>query len=305
MTDNLPGDPSAQFDPETRARLDERGRHWRRVLADELGEAQAASMWDGLARHAVRFRQAVPESFAASLPALSAKAGDALTRLAVARALLAAPRPELPVVLPDAVRVFWARECHRIAQRLLVAGQDADLRADSWRKELLIASGRLLPVGAGFVDFEAGVPRSYLLRGGVSQFLQGLRALTSAGGREPFLELHAHTESISGFSPDGWLASFRILAEMLRLNPHLRGVTRANWFIDPQIASISPHLVYTREVPAAHGATFLFVSHDTDGTSGALARSPTRRAMFERGEYVPQIHMMIWPRKALIEAFGR
>lgn len=230
---------------------------------------------------------------------------DSLARVCIADMLLAAPGRRLIVKLPRSMVELYEHERERIVGRLVDdGGTRADLCQDSWRKELLIAAGALLPIGAGFVDLEAGVPRSYLLRGGVLQVARVARAVLASGGFSPFAELHAHTESIAGFTEEGWAKAYRTLAELLSTNPQLRGVIRANWFIDPRIALISPKLAYTRQVPERHGATFLFLEEDRDGRSGALARSPTRRALYESGRYVPQIHMMIWPRRSLLKAFG-
>jgi hypothetical protein len=277
---------------------------------EALDAARAGWLADGdlvnrLAAHDLNFREPLAPQAAAQLQQLDAAARDQVSRSAIAEVLIAAPSRRLAVNLPGSMVEQYRTERSRIVARLVdPATGAADLLQDSWRKELLIAAGALLPIGAGFVDLQAGVPRSYLLRGGVGQCLRGLHAVVEAGGFSPFAELHAHTESIAGFSPEGWLQAYQVLAELLSANPALRGVIRANWFIDPQIATISPRLAYTRDVPARHGATFLFVEDDRAGTSGALARSPTRRELFARGDYVPQIHMMIWPRRALLRAFG-
>ncbi len=286
--------------------LDERCEQWRARIRSGLEPSLAECVIAGLALHRVTFRHAIPESLRLVMLDRECAIWDPVARLSIAGALRAVPGRDLSVRVPDSICELWRLERIRIIDRLLnETNGPASLLADSWCKELLIGAGALLPIGAGFVDVLAGVPRSYLFRGGAAQFLRGLRALVSAGGHAPFAELHAHTESIAGFSPEGWLAAYRVLAELLLLNPHLRGVIRGNWFIDPRIARISPRLTYTRAVPEQHGATFLFVAHDTAGTSGALARSPTRQQLFERGLYVPQIHMMIWPRRDLIRAFGQ
>lgn len=259
----------------------------------------------GVVAHDASFREPLPHAIAAALRRLDAATLDRVSRASIAGVLAAAPTRRLRVQLPGAVVGCYRSERLRILARLAdpLSGH-ADLLQDSWRKELLIAGGALLPIGAGFVDVQAGVPRSYLFRGGLAQGLRGLRAVVASGGFHPFVELHAHTESIGRFTPQGWLDAYRVLAALLLANPGLRGVIRANWFIDPRMASISPRLAYTREVPARHGATFLYVGEDRQGTSGALARSATRRELFASGRYVPQIHMMIWPRRALLRGFG-
>ena len=263
------------------------------------------ALLDAMAAHRVVYRQPLPADAEAALLDLPPAVRDLVTRIVVAQALLTASERELTVRLPAQVGEHYEFERKRIVDRLIRSkgGDGADLATDTWRKELLIAAGGLLPIGAGFMDVTSGVPRGYLIRGGLRQFVRAAWAIMKARGRAPFVELHAHTESMGAFSAQGWMSSYRVLAELLLLNPHLRGVIRANWFIDPRIAEISPHLAYTREVPAKHGAVFLFVEIDRCGSSGALAKSARGRALFERGEYVPRIYMMIWPRADLLRGF--
>jgi hypothetical protein len=296
--------PLAATADETRA-LEALRTQWLVRPPDAAADSPLVALLARLGDHSISFRQPLPVDVAQALHALGPDERDRFSRLAIACTLQAAPARRLPVSLPESVAGFYRQERLRIVRRLQnTTGLAADLLHDSWRKELLIAAGALLPIGAGFVDVQAGVPRSYLLRGGFAQALRGLRAVLECGGFAPFAELHAHTESIAAFTPEGWQAAYRVLAELLSANPALRGVIRANWFIDPQIATISPRLAYTRDVPGRHGARYLFVALDRQGSSGALARSPTRRALFESGRYVPQIHMMIWPRRALLQAFA-
>lgn len=207
----------------------------------------------------------------------------------------------LPLTTPESVQRLYERELDRVLAQLR-ADDDryADARHDSQRKDLAILGGRLVPVGAGFAAPRAGVPRSVLLKGGVGQFARGLVALVRGGGARPWLELHTHLDCLSDFSAAGWEQSYLRLAELLALNPHLRGVFRASWFLDPALQQISPNLAYLRELPLRHGACLLFVQRDLVGDSGALHRSARRRQLFDEGRYVPDIYLMAWPRRDLL-----
>ena len=123
-------------------------------------------------------------------------------------------------------------------------------------------------------------------------------------GIRPLVEIHTHTAALTEFSKEGWDASYRRLALLLADHANLLGVMRASWFMDPRISDISPRLAYLRGVPEAGGAHFLYVAEDHRGTSGALATSEHRRRLFDTGHYRPQVHIMIWPRQALLRAFS-
>lgn len=203
------------------------------------------------------------------------------------------------VRVPDAVLALYPGELARI---LGAAKSNAvDLSHDRWLKNLAIAAGRLLPVGAEFADIHSGIPRSMPWRLGARGSLQALRCIVlECGGFTPFFELHAHPDQLADFTPQGWDASYHRLAALLEHNPAYKGVMAASWFRDPALATISPRLSYLREVPEKNGARMFHVGSDREGRSGALARSATRRRLFGEGRYVPNIYMMIWPRKALL-----
>jgi len=61
---------------------------------------------------------------------------------------------------------------------------------------------------------------------------------------------------------------------------------------------VSPRLAYIREQPEQNGASFFRIAPNPD--SGALAKSATRRRLYEEGKYVPTEYCMVWPRKAMI-----
>jgi hypothetical protein len=206
------------------------------------------------------------------------------------------------VVLPASVRALYPRELARIAGTL--AGDDHAyfaLDVDPWIKDYALLTHRLIPFGAEFAEPGAGVPRAPLVTRGLGPALRaawliGLRAR----GLRPYFALHAHPRALEDFSPDGWLASYHRLADLLEANPAVRGITSASWFLDPALAEISPRLAYLRAVPAAGGAEFFLSERDQLGVSGALARSPTRRRLFQEGAYVPEVWLRVWLRQDLL-----
>jgi hypothetical protein len=201
------------------------------------------------------------------------------------------------VALPAPVRALFPRELERIGRQL--ADEDAsyyDFAVDSFAKDFALLTHRFIPLGAEFAEPDAGVPRGVLRAGAGAAWLM----LARARGFRPFFALHAHPRSLGDFNPEGWLATYHRLAELLEANPGVRGMTSASWFLDPALAAVSPRLAYLRAVPEAGGARFFFSARDTRGESGALARSPTRRALFAQGRYVPEVWLRVWLRGDVI-----
>ena len=210
------------------------------------------------------------------------------------------------VRLPQSIHKLYARELSRIRTQLeLFDLEYYDFDNDPFIKDFALLTHRFIPVGAEFAVPSSGVPRRSLFQGGVRQLCRGIAVIARAGGFKPFFALHAHPLALGDFNPRGWNSSYHRLAELLALNPNIKGITSASWFLDPKLKTISPHLSYLREVPEENGAVFLFVEHDDEGSSGALAKSETRKRLFREHQYVPAIYARIWLRGDILKWSGR
>jgi len=206
-----------------------------------------------------------------------------------------------PLRLPTSIEALYPAQLERSLAAVENRESVIDLDTDPWRKNLLILSGGLVPVGAEFADPCSGIPRSTLLRGGAGQSLKLAATVAfETHGFRPCIELHAHPDVLEEFTVEGWERTYHRLAELLEQNPQFKAIIASSWFRDPALAAISPRLAYLREVPCRGGARLFVTGRDEQGTSGALARSPTRRRLFERGGYVPTIHLLVWARSALL-----
>ncbi|MEZ5529341.1 MAG: hypothetical protein R3E57_05350 [Porticoccaceae bacterium] len=202
--------------------------------------------------------------------------------------------------LPDAVLGLYSAEISRLGKELDTRPVDYYcLDNDVFLKDLAVLAGRLIPVGAEFVVPDAGVPRSWCLKG-VKGGCSAAWACLACGGFSPYLELHMHPGSVAMFNPQGWSETYINLGALLELNPGLRGVISSSWFLDPALGQISPHLAYLHETSVQNGATLIFNCLDKSGDSGALSKSDSRRRLFLAGKYVPAIYSRIWPRRKLI-----
>lgn len=205
--------------------------------------------------------------------------------------------------LPRSIVVLYERELERILfQTESFDDRYFDVGNDEFLKDLAIVTHRLIPVGAEFAEGGSGIPRRILFAAGARQFFRSLWFITfKCRGFKPYFALHAHTLALKDFHPEGWQATYHRLAELLELNPAMKGWLSASWFLDPALETISPHLAHLRKVPVENGGLLMFVRYERDGASGALVKSPTRRRLFAEGRYLPATYMRVWPREAVID----
>ncbi|WP_143467509.1 hypothetical protein [Leptolyngbya ohadii] len=176
-----------------------------------------------------------------------------------------------------------------------------DYSNDLFLKDLGICSLRVFPVGAQVVEL-LGISRRFILNQGLSQFLQSsFFYLTKMGSNSPFYHVHLDPRWLSEFNQGGWHRFFKIMAEMLRRNPEVKGVFGSSWFYDPHLETISPGLLYLRKIPELGGAkTFKWGNSPMD-VENATCKSARRKQLYEQGKYVPTSYIFIWSRQDLIQ----
>jgi hypothetical protein len=175
-----------------------------------------------------------------------------------------------------------------------------DYSNDLFCKDLSIASLRMFPAGLLKVESCTGIPRSCVLSNGGRDIFSWLRLAMKSRGFNPFYEIHLDVRYAKDFTPDGWCNALRTVGEMLVLNPHIKGITGASWFFDPQIRTISPHLLYLRELIEKNGGRFLFNKTDPHVTELAISKSNTRRVMYVSKKYTPVSYFMVWLRSDIL-----
>ncbi len=169
---------------------------------------------------------------------------------------------------------------------------------DVFLKDLAICSLRLIPVGVQYIDAHAGLPRSLLVRAGPRQFIAAVLFFLRLGGFKPLYQIHADPRTIHNLNPETRSSCLLRTAKILQLNPHMLGMFGGSWFYDPHLETVSPRLSYLRSQPP--GAQTFYVGKDKGSLDMALAKSQTRRRLYEEGKYVPASYLCIWPRRVLI-----
>lgn len=131
--------------------------------------------------------------------------------------------------------------------------------------------------------------------------LAGYHTIFRARGYRPMFYFHLGlNRSTKHLTPEGTMRSFRMIAESLELNPSIRGCIAAPWWCAKQVPLVTPSLAWFRSFLEVGGA-FIADYKSIDPHCGALARSATRRQLYDAGEYEPRRALVLWPRSAMLK----
>jgi hypothetical protein len=89
------------------------------------------------------------------------------------------------------------------------------------------------------------------------------------------------------------------MAQALRMQPEIKGFVASSWLRSPDTVKASPHLAWINRTILEHGG-LVVVMGMADPESGALARSASRKALYETGEFIPTTGLVLWPRDAML-----
>ena len=203
----------------------------------------------------------------------------------------------------DAILELLATSFQRILSQLENVENNYYLHAnDSFCKDLALCRLKLLPCGSELIDVFSGVPRSILFRGGLQQLVGGTRFfLHKSNGFRPWYESHWERRLIRSFTPRAYDQCYLRIAELLALNPEIKGMMGSSWWFDPALDSISPNLTFLRQVPLDNGAQLFRVGTSAEATQAALQLSAERRHLYARGNYLPTVYLLAWARKDMLE----
>ena len=173
--------------------------------------------------------------------------------------------------------------------------------ADVYWKDLAIAGGALVPLRGGVLHLAAGLGLRQAIS---SNILSSVRycLFLLRHGKKPYYEIHTHLPLVSEFNQQNWELNYKDISELLTAHSDVKGVFRASWFLDPQLANISPNLSYLRTFPLANGAGLFYVGEDH--SNSAFARSQTRKKLQQEGKYTPYTYLLIWHRNSLLRFFN-
>ncbi len=202
--------------------------------------------------------------------------------------------------LTDNVRHFYRNDVSRIRDDTFRLPDDFyQPENDVFIKDFCIASQRMIPVGAQIMH-ETGVSRRSVLSTRGRNAIIAARFFLRTVGFAPFYEIHTHAPALDEFNEDGWRRCYLRIAEVLTVNPAVKGVFGSSWFFDPVIERVSPRLAYLRNIPVQNGALSICHGSDQGSISLATQTSETRRKLFANGQYLPTSYLLVWDRRHLL-----
>lgn len=208
--------------------------------------------------------------------------------------------------LPEEIRGLYLMNFERIVSEIGKNGNPAGFYMypdDKFFKELGICSLRMIPAGVQKISLSP-LPVRFLFKEIKSQFIEALKFVVfDLKGLSLFYCMHTDSHDphlMSEFNAEGWRLFLLRCADILKLKPEIKGIFGTSWFIDPQLEKISPKICYVRHILYRSGGKIFYVAPAVDSIQDALYKSPTRKQLYDRGKYIPQEYIGIWPRKALI-----
>lgn len=203
--------------------------------------------------------------------------------------------------LPSSIRILYIEWFKRVIEDFAKNPDEMyDYNSDLFLKDLGICNLKMFPAGAQIVEV-SGISRNFLFTGGLIQLTKAsLFALFKMGSFLSYYQIHTDNRCLDEFNPQGWDDCYIRIADMLNMNPNIKGMFGGSWFYDPALENVSPRLVYLRKTPEQNGAKLFRIGSSISDIKNATAISKIRRKLYKEGKYVPTGYLLIWPRKELI-----
>ena len=106
-----------------------------------------------------------------------------------------------------------------------------------------------------------------------------------------------HTDShdphlLSQWNYEGWFRFYVRVAELLKINKHIKGIYGVGWPFDPQLEKISPRHIYLREIVVINGGKLFYIGPSENAIKSATFKSQTIRRLYKEGINICQL--IIW-----------
>jgi hypothetical protein len=221
-----------------------------------------------------------------------------LRRVVVAR--LALNHFEIPDALPESVMALYPDHFRRLV-KFLSEGTAESYDEEYFAKDVRYALGVTAPGGALQFDFKYWISPKLIVRHCLkSRASHSLLAYLAAAGWGRWYNEHIDLRAMRDFNPEGWTRHCARVAEVLELNPSVRGIVGVGWFYDPAVSENSPGLAYIRKTQMKYGGFLVRVGTEPHHIQNAIYRSAVRRRLYEEGKYLPTCYLMAWPRGPLL-----
>jgi len=201
--------------------------------------------------------------------------------------------------LPKSIVALYPDTLDYVLKDLFTINDESYLANDTGAvRDLRICALRTLPCGGRLIEDYSYLPNTIYRYKGLSNNMKCLAFIFfKLRGMGPFYRTHLEERFMKYFSEEEFAPTFLRIAALMRQNPSIRGVVGTSWFYDPQLEKISPWLTYLRSIPEKHGAFLRYNGSSPIYVKWATATSKKRRALYEKGEYMPGSYTLMWPRK--------
>jgi hypothetical protein len=199
--------------------------------------------------------------------------------------------------IPDDMLAQIPPALERLHMFLSERGDDYDFSSGHFQRDLHVGVGWMLPCGAAVVDLRSTIgesERRALIRQRPSFRLAA--SLMRHGARWRWLEPHNDPRYLDEFNEPGWDRTYLRFASLLRLHPSVAGMTSSGWLNDPVMERVSPRHSHIHKRPVERGAILLRGGTSPVDIETATRTSPTRRRLYEAGEYMPVSYRLVWLR---------
>jgi len=166
----------------------------------------------------------------------------------------------------------------------------AESSLDTLAKDRAIISGQMLYLGSRVAKLARPFPRKHLLKLARSHPQLIIKSIKNRF-RLHGLELHSEARSVDLFTEVDFKKMLNVLQQIIRDNKKVDLAFGAAWFYAPEMAKVSPHLMYMREEVFKRGGTVFHCG--SGGTEDALYNSRTRRRAYLAGDYVPERYGLV------------
>ena len=215
-------------------------------------------------------------------------------------------------ILPNEIKERCGRSFERIVRQIennIEMPGPYNYPEDFFFKDLSICTLRMIPVGATTYEFSRFPGRNLLnravLRKDIKQFMQviGFMVFELKGQTVPFIESHlvSHDPVFhDDLSLEGVTNNRRLVAQWVRMDKNIKGSYGVSWFVDPQIAIISPRHAYVHTFMRSTGYKFFYYGLSEIAIKHAVSTSKTRKNLYREGKYVPTNYLTAISRKRLL-----
>ena len=211
---------------------------------------------------------------------------------------------------PDSIVYWFDKNFNRIIKAIKRKSRKKGLFQypnDNFYKDLSVCCLRMIPLGPQKIHI-SGFSRNFFFKNGIRQTIQSiLFYFFKAGTNEPFYQMHIDSNDLDSLkemkkNAEGGSERFYLnVALLLRQNPRVKGIYGGSWMSDPQLEKISPSVFYSAKLAIENGAGLFKLNTTANDIKLATHASSIRTARYKKGKYIPVSHILIWPRKQLLE----